>query len=270
MYIPTDKRFRIFSSSRYLNPLATPENSTRTFHPFPHLPPELQLMIWSPAQYISSKFDILYFEHLQDFKRGGCCPNNVVARCESVYEMNVCENIALRLRCSRDIGLRFFIWVLVWIWWFPMAAIVTVVVDNVASSLEVELREVTAEIYYAADAAFQVVRMQKDLQFVGWTRPRVEVVTESRFHASPGFPKCPECGQQKLQGTPPSRTTTIADEWFHDFYQSYLGSCGHFKHVPEPIVNERYHESDLAEFEMVGDERAGGSQPILTQLDLTQ
>ncbi|KAG4441866.1 hypothetical protein IFR05_002667 [Cadophora sp. M221] len=166
----------------------------------------------SPTQYISSKFDILYFEHLHDFKRGGSCTNNILARCESVYEMNICENIALRLRTSTDIGREFLIWTLAWLWWFPRAVIITVVVNTTNPC---KVRKLSTEIHYAANVAFGVV-LRQDPKVMGhaWTPPTIEVVTESEFH---------DRSVHQLQEIRSPGTTTVEDQWFDKMYEELFG-----------------------------------------------
>lgn len=133
-----------------------------------------------PTQYFSPKLDILYLDHLCDFQYGGCCDQNVIARCESMTELRVCENIALRLRIILDLGATFYIWMTSWYWWFPNIKVLTVVVDYQPDLWKRIMVE--AEIQYAANLAFEWIVRRYEEEFMSWTPPRVEVTTPSDFN----------------------------------------------------------------------------------------
>ncbi|PVH73386.1 hypothetical protein DL98DRAFT_607426 [Cadophora sp. DSE1049] len=141
-----------------------------------------------PCRYISPRFDILYLDSLLDFELGGHCFRNVLARCDSVDEMLGCQNLALRLRDAPYMVERFFMWLVVWIWWFPRVRKVWVVVDDVMDDWH--LMKVEKKIRMASWRAEQWMRGRKEeleeLEKFGggwreWMVPDLEVVTRELF-----------------------------------------------------------------------------------------
>lgn len=102
--------------------------------------------------------------------------------------MLVCENLALRLKNGRNIGERFFIWLLVWICWFPRLMTVWVVVDDVMD--EWELIKVEKNIMMASWRARERLRDRmkesEELKILDvgrkeWMVPDVEVISRVVF-----------------------------------------------------------------------------------------
>ncbi|KAK0105666.1 hypothetical protein ONS95_004193 [Cadophora gregata] len=143
--------------------------------------------LYKPCRYFSPRFDILYFDSILDFELGGYCVRNVLARCDSVLETAMCENIALRLESMPYMIERFFVWLVVWILWFPKVRTMWIVIDDLLD--EWKLMKLAKKIRMAAWMAGKCTKERKeDLKELKgrhgeWQVPEVEVVKRKVFES---------------------------------------------------------------------------------------
>lgn len=116
----------------------------------------------------------------------------------------------------------FFIWVVVWIWWFPRVRSILVVIDDLSE--EWELIKVEKKLRMAAWTAMEWVRCRnEDLQDSSggmgkdWKMPDVEIVTWASFERL--------WWQEWRRNSLPRRCVRGNEDFMHQTHVVKTGEC---------------------------------------------